>query len=392
LRWRGFGWKTDATAASQSVDFRSFVRPIQGTSAPTGALDFQASINAGAYTTLVSITSDSTGACGSPCMTIGGGTGKIDVGTVDPPYFIGGVKYSTYLPGMTGVKEETTGAVKLSRTNSFDNFSYAIDFAKETAGSDLWLFSQTTDWGQNMKNLVVLVSSTQEKAKVWYAKDAVNNRLIIYGNCNCEVSYRLTAPRFDYLAFPNIHPNQDGGGFQPNGTNYNYTNSTSGEEIIFTSNELTVAEQNGQIVNLDPEQLRTGLASLGLVVNPNGTLAVDTLKTRELCVGSICVTEDQFKTVFGQAANGNQVSAGNLVSPASPAGGPEPEPAPEPAPTPVPEESAPPEPEPGNQVSPDLSAEASAKAEGNLVSPEPEPAPAPVPEESAPPEPVAAIQ
>jgi len=35
--WQGQGRKTDAVAESQAVAFRSFVRPIQGAAAPTGA-------------------------------------------------------------------------------------------------------------------------------------------------------------------------------------------------------------------------------------------------------------------------------------------------------------------------------------------------------------------
>ena len=42
-------------------------------------------------------------------VTVAGGTGKIDVGTVDPPYTINGEKYATYMSGMVGVKEEVTG-------------------------------------------------------------------------------------------------------------------------------------------------------------------------------------------------------------------------------------------------------------------------------------------
>lgn len=57
IRWRGEGWKPDATAASQTVDFRAFVRPIEGVAAPTGSLNFQASINGGAYTTLFELRS-----------------------------------------------------------------------------------------------------------------------------------------------------------------------------------------------------------------------------------------------------------------------------------------------------------------------------------------------
>lgn len=37
---------------------------------------------------------------------------KIDANTVDPVYNIGRTKYATYMAGMTGVKEETTGEVR----------------------------------------------------------------------------------------------------------------------------------------------------------------------------------------------------------------------------------------------------------------------------------------
>jgi len=54
----GYGWKTTATAASQSVAFGSWVRPIEGTSAPTGGWDLGVSINAAAYTTLLTLLSN----------------------------------------------------------------------------------------------------------------------------------------------------------------------------------------------------------------------------------------------------------------------------------------------------------------------------------------------
>jgi len=46
----GYGWETDTTS-SMAVSFRRFVRPVQGAAAPTGWLDFQSSINGGAYST-----------------------------------------------------------------------------------------------------------------------------------------------------------------------------------------------------------------------------------------------------------------------------------------------------------------------------------------------------
>ncbi len=51
IAWKGRGWKTNATAASQSVDFRSYLLPVQGTANPLGRLIFQSSVNAGSFTT-----------------------------------------------------------------------------------------------------------------------------------------------------------------------------------------------------------------------------------------------------------------------------------------------------------------------------------------------------
>lgn len=53
----GQGWKTNATAGSQSVKFSFDVLPVQGTSAPTGSLRIRSSINNGAYTDMVTISS-----------------------------------------------------------------------------------------------------------------------------------------------------------------------------------------------------------------------------------------------------------------------------------------------------------------------------------------------
>lgn len=50
--WEGQGWKTDATAASQSVVFCLETQPVQGTSAPTGNFILKASINGGAFSTV----------------------------------------------------------------------------------------------------------------------------------------------------------------------------------------------------------------------------------------------------------------------------------------------------------------------------------------------------
>lgn len=56
--WRGNGWKTDATAASQTVDFRSYVLPVQAASAPTGEWVLQSSINGGAFSNVLRVRSN----------------------------------------------------------------------------------------------------------------------------------------------------------------------------------------------------------------------------------------------------------------------------------------------------------------------------------------------
>lgn len=57
LRFRGHGWKTNATAASQPIDFLMDVLPVQGTSAPSGIWQLKYSVNGAAYTDAIKVTS-----------------------------------------------------------------------------------------------------------------------------------------------------------------------------------------------------------------------------------------------------------------------------------------------------------------------------------------------
>ncbi len=60
----GMGWKTDATAGSQSVEFCWEVQPVQGTAAPSGNYILKASINGGAFATVGTFSS-----AGAPTFT-----------------------------------------------------------------------------------------------------------------------------------------------------------------------------------------------------------------------------------------------------------------------------------------------------------------------------------
>lgn len=56
VRWSSAGWKTDATAASQIVDWHAQAVPIQGAAAPTGEWRLSSQVNGGGYTTRVTVT------------------------------------------------------------------------------------------------------------------------------------------------------------------------------------------------------------------------------------------------------------------------------------------------------------------------------------------------
>jgi hypothetical protein len=122
---------------------------------------------------------------------------KITVGTIDPVYTIGENRYATYMAGMVGIREEVTGTVRL-------NSSYTIDFKNLEIGSDLWLFYQTTDFGKNWEKLQIILSPGFN-GRVWYEKNPEKNTLTIHGTQTGEVSYRMTANRFDWSKWNNLY-------------------------------------------------------------------------------------------------------------------------------------------------------------------------------------------
>jgi len=150
--------------------------------------------------------------------TIGGGSGKLTVGTVDPAYTINGAKYATYLSGMTGQKEETTGVADLDCPASGGPCEYVIDFGQTEKGSDLWLFANVTNSKNNLDQLSVLLTPSFD-GRVWYEKDASNDRLTIFASPSSpgaarsgyQVSYRLTAPRFDSASWHNTRTDEPAG-------------------------------------------------------------------------------------------------------------------------------------------------------------------------------------
>ena len=84
----GYGWKTDATAASQAVAWRHFVKPIEGTSAPYGYLCFQQSVNGGAYSSAVEMFRNTGGDAG---IYMGASGAQASVYRINSDYLYAGV-------------------------------------------------------------------------------------------------------------------------------------------------------------------------------------------------------------------------------------------------------------------------------------------------------------
>ncbi len=145
-------------------------------------------------------------------LTVNGG--KLNVSTVDPVYTIGGVHYATYLPEMTGVNAETTGNVQIS------NGKYVLNVRNAQKGSDLWLWAQATNLAQRGLDGVAILLTPSFDGQVWYEKDSKDMTITIYAEpstnyplptTNLEVSYRLSAPRFDSANWPNTSNASDTG-------------------------------------------------------------------------------------------------------------------------------------------------------------------------------------
>jgi len=140
-------------------------------------------------------------------------TSKLTINIVDPLYDIAGTKYSTYVASMTGLKEETTGNVNLKCEDN--KCVSVIDFDKVEKGSDLWLFYQVTDFGKNWDNLVALLTP-EGKNNIWYEVNSGEHQLLIYGEKEGRVSYRLTAPRLDHEKWLNLNQDSNAEGMKVN--------------------------------------------------------------------------------------------------------------------------------------------------------------------------------
>ncbi|HMB17360.1 MAG TPA: hypothetical protein VKO61_00400, partial [Candidatus Paceibacterota bacterium] len=139
------------------------------------------------------------------------GVSKFTVATIDPLYDIGGTKYSTYAASVAGgVYEEVVGTALLKHEKG-RVYSYEVDFDEVEEGGKLWLFRKVADFGEDWSDLGLILTPEKEGGfwNVAYEKDVLENKLVLYARSfgeekveSLEVSYRMTAPRFDHGDWP----------------------------------------------------------------------------------------------------------------------------------------------------------------------------------------------
>ena len=230
-------------------------------------------------------------------LIVGGGTGKLTVGTLDPVYTVDGVAYATYVAGMIGQKEETTGTavIDTETTDAEGNtgYTHTIDFDEKEPGSDLWLFAQATQINRNIDQLVALLTP-EGNANVWYEVDYAERQVILISDTPTRVSYRFTAPRFDYEKWTNY--NDDGVvGFTPPGTDEDFFDNeppvisfaeNSGMNAIISAvldklAELGIAFVDGVVTIA---QLSVETFTIGSNSNPSGITLYDELTGEPYCL------------------------------------------------------------------------------------------------------------
>jgi parallel beta-helix repeat protein len=138
LHWQGQGWKTTATAASQTVDMKAELQPVQGTANPTGVLVISSQVNGGGYTTRFTIdTAGNTAATGTLstsstfAASVGDKIGLSGQASIDSYYL---AQNYTNTDGTESVLVSARGSWRTLMRNATTT-EYGIDWRAASAGA-----------------------------------------------------------------------------------------------------------------------------------------------------------------------------------------------------------------------------------------------------------------
>jgi len=221
---------------------------------------------------------------------------KITTYTLDPLYTINGKTFATYAPSMTGVKEETTGVIKVEKmVEGKDYYQAEIDFNNLEEGSDLWLFSKVTALKKNIDKLSVLLTPAG-RTRVWYQVDPQNFKLYFFAERPTTISYRLTAPRWDYEKWSNFAEGEgvvinEDGLVVSSSTVYQYSEENNEEGILEKVVSLIkeTLEKLGLIIE-------NGIAQIKEIITEK--LSAKVVVTNQLCLGQTCIDEAKLKELL----------------------------------------------------------------------------------------------
>jgi hypothetical protein len=173
IHWTGQGWKTDATAASQTLDWTAELIPVQGAANPQSFLTFKSQVNGGGYNTIFQVIDNGVGAStfsarGSSAAQVVANVNGTNTGTIyaDASQVIEGAIANIPLRlisnNTNGLELSALGSVVLGRqsalaTNATDGFAYIPTCAGTPTGTP-----------------------TAYTGKVAMVFDTTNNKLYIY--------------------------------------------------------------------------------------------------------------------------------------------------------------------------------------------------------------------
>lgn len=159
LHWQGMGWKTTATAASQSVDVAINLLPVQGTANATGTLQFQQSIAGGAYTNFLTVTTTGSGIFQGPVLAGAAASGNVAFGSANSSNFV------TY--------NSNVGATNATAMYQFAG-STGVNFRNALGGS---ISTIAVTAGNNYANTIIASSTLTTAATgthAWIANLSIN--------------------------------------------------------------------------------------------------------------------------------------------------------------------------------------------------------------------------
>ncbi len=225
--------------------------------------------------------------------------GKLNVGTVDPPYTINGKKYATYFASMTGVREETTGQISVTQKHpQLNAFARTIYLDDEPDGSDLWLFNKTATLKKNYRDLTVLTTASTN-TRTWYSYDPKDNSITFFASAPTTISYRLTAPRFDSEKWANTRPENDfvigfvlndTGRLSPVSKTYSANTISNPEDAEYRGDLASFREKN-QLFTLTGDFVDQFISATQGIF---GQIMVGYIQTQNLLVESSLVTSKTF--------------------------------------------------------------------------------------------------